>query len=121
MLTLFGLPYLSALLQAQVTSDYNAIIAAFVIKAAVALALARPVLDLFALDEDSRGWRAATLAAALVFGCLLLVDFSVFALSPQKAAENAVVALLAAASVRKGQINLITRASSARTRKEQEE
>ncbi len=113
MVTLFGYPYLAVLSEVQGT-DYNAIIAAFVIKAAVALALARPVLDLFDLDEDSRGWRAATLAAALVFGCLLLVDFSVFALSAQKAAENAVVALLAAASVRKGQVNMINRASRAR-------
>lgn len=115
---MLGYPYLVPVIQ-QASGDYNAIIAAFVIKAAVALALARPVLDLFDLDEDSRGWRAATLAAALVFGCLVLVDFSVFALSAQKAAENAVVSLLAAASVRKGQMNLVTRAS--RARKEQDE
>jgi general stress protein CsbA len=115
---MFGYPYLSALQQVQASGDYNAIIAAFVIKAAVALALARPVLDLFDLDEDGRGWRAAALAAALVFGCLLLVDFSVFALTAQKAAEDAVVALLAAASVRKGQMNVINRAKI-EARKEQ--
>lgn len=116
---MFGYPYLGLLEQVQATGDYNAIIAAFVIKAAVALALARPVLDLFDLDEDGRGWRGATLAEALVFGCLILVDFSVFALTAQKAAEDAVVALLAAASVRKGQMNMISRAR-AEARKEQE-
>lgn len=101
-------PYVQVL--ADTAPDYQIVVGVIILKATIALALSRPILDLFGLDEDTGDWKPAIYACALVFGVLLAVDYSVSALSWRKVAEDAVVGLLSAATIRKGQKTRVERA-----------